>query len=306
MVMPTEADFYKIEVEGDGNCFFYACWESARLQGIPILKDLVLEKLQNYKEKTIKKTLSTDLFPVVASKADQLQVVDTFLNGLDAVLADKLHHLTELQPANKALFVLSEVDDDPLNPLRYEQQHAFAWFMRKLLASSRQYKTVLSNWKEVYESSETMEDVVRAINEQFTPYESIQFLDQTKPVREAVREFAEAMPAAFQSNADNKLMVSGIEISALRQIFDIIKLNLNVKVTDPISTDRPTLFAIQDADHFTARVPRFSDNPRLLRTNITQRMAAQADKETLIWKQKNSDARSRRRSKRGGNRTRKR
>ncbi len=304
--MPTEADFYNIEVEGDGNCFFYACWESARLQGITVLKDLALEKLQIFKEKTIKNALATDLFPVVdASKADKLQVVDELLNGLDAVLADKMHHFTELQPSNRALTLLSEVDDNPLNPLRYEQQHAFAWFMRKLLASSRQYKTALSNWKEFYETS-TMDDVVRAIDEQFTPYESIQFLDETKPVREAVRDFVAAMPEAFKSNADNKLMVSGIEISALKQIFDLIGLNLNVKVNEPILTNRPTLFVIQAADHFTARVPRFSDNPRVLRANITQAMARQADAETLVWKQKNSDARSRRRSKRGGNRTKKR
>jgi len=262
---PSKADFYNVEVEADGNCFFYACWESARLQGITVLNDLILDKMERYKVKTTANALATDSFPVAdRANPDKLQTVVGLLKGLDELISTKLHWVDERTNTDTVLETVSEnVNSSIINPQRYNQQKAFAWFMRKLLASSKEYKESLEQWKnfmiELYGTGHH-DAVEQQIDEMLTAQVSIHYYDYKLSVPAAIQKFVQAMPNAFSNNSYmERLWVSQLEINALTLIFHKIGLNLNLRFTDPIDPKRPTLFVILGDNHYTAAIPRRSN-----------------------------------------------
>ncbi len=316
------ADFYAIEVAGDGNCFFYACWESARLQGISTFKDLAVDKLQRYQDKTTTNALATDKFPAIdAAHADKLQTVHKLLKGLDTLIADKLHSLDELQTTDKVFETLSKnFDNSIMNQQRYEQQKAFAWFMRKLLASSKEYKQALNKWKDrMIEWGFVEHDQVENFIKDLTPSVSVHYYDFKLPVKGALEKFVQDMPLAFSNNSyQDRLWVTEIELDALRAIFKNIGLNLNIRYSDPIDPGRPTIFAIHNGAHYTAAIPRKVVTSATSIETIEQRISAvnektihsdpekrssQEESRQQYWAEKQK---TRDRQRLGGNRTRKR
>lgn len=249
---PSKEDFFQVNVESDGNCFFYACWESARLQGISTLKDFALGQLRQTK----RAVLSTDSFPVVDG-ADPLTASAQLLKGLDGLLEDKLRGLKKWKESDTLITTLANgaLSNVFLNPRRYAQQHAFAAFMRAFVAASKEYKASLKNWKDLYETL-GYDLVVDNIERDLSPHNSILYYDNTLPVKEAVSKFADAMPAAFALDTFvDRLYVSANEIQAVKDIFLTIGLNLNTDFEQRILPGL-TIFAIKSGDHYVAGVPR--------------------------------------------------